>query len=134
MTRAPPPSDDELARAASIRLSLRGRGHKLPPDLTAALHASTRASNMIERWLAVCDAVARGKSRSDGAAYEDAVEQLAGSPAACGSDMMKTDYDAVRRALRNRALLPLHFDADEFLRSSIASGAALAFWSDDGVG
>ena len=133
------PSSVELQQ---LRERLSAYADKLPPDLYDALQdliaqaqadiSGTRACNMYERWHAVCESIAQGKTRDE--AFEDAAIQLAGTPAACGPDMMKKDFDAVQRAHRGQWLARYHRSDDQIYPARIGSGAALKFWRDDGAG
>ena len=69
------------------------------------------------------DEIAQGKTRET--AYEDAATQLVGTPAVCGPDMVKKDFDAVQKARRGRLLPPFHYDSDTFYPARVGSGAAL---------
>ena len=134
----------ELARdPASVQLQqLRERlsvhADKLPPDLYDELQklisqaqadaARMRESIMHKRWRAARDEIAKEKTRET--AYEDAATQLVGTPAVCGPDMVKKDFDAVQKARRGRLLPLFHYDSDTFYPPRVGSGAALAFWID----
>jgi hypothetical protein len=134
----------ELARdPASVQLQqLRERlsvhADKLPPDLYDELQklisraqddvSGMRACIMHERWRAARDEIAQGKTRET--AFEDAATRLVGTPAVCGPDMVKKDFDAVQKARRGRLLPPFHYDSDTFYPARVGSGAALAFWID----
>ena len=87
-----------------------------------------RACIMHERWRAARDEIAQGKTRET--AFEDAATRLVGTPAMCGHDMVKKDFDAVQKARRGRLLPPFHYDSDTFYPARVGSGAALAFWID----
>ena len=63
-------------------------------------------------------------------AFEDAATRLAGTPAACGHEMVKKDFLAVQRARRGRLLPLFHYDSDTFYPPRVGSGAALKFWLD----
>ena len=91
-----------------------------------------RACIMHDRWRAACEEIAQGKTRE--VAFEDAATRLAGTPAACGHEMVKKDFLAVQRARRGRLLPPFHYDSDTFYPARIGGGAALKFWRDDGAG
>jgi hypothetical protein len=133
------PISVELQR---LRERLSAHVDKLPPDLYDALQKLilrvqadvvwVRECIMHERWRAVRASVAQGKTRDE--AFEDAAIQLADTPAACGSDMMKKDFLAVERARRGRWLSLYHHADDEIYPARVGSGAALRFWRDDGAG
>ena len=138
----------ELARdPASVQLQqpherLSVHADKLPPDLYDALQgliaqaqddvSGMRVCKMHERWHAACEEIAQGKTQE--VAFEDAATRLAGTPAACGHEMVKKDFLAVQRARRGRLLPPYLYPDDEIYPARIGSGAALKFWSDDGAG
>ena len=63
---------------------------------------------MHDRWRAARDEIAQGKTRET--AFEDAATRLVGTPAVCGPDMVKKDFDAVQKARRGRLLPPFHYD------------------------
>jgi hypothetical protein len=142
--RGPAPPAAELARdPASVQLQqlrerLSAHVDKLPPDLYDDLQklisqvqesvAWVRECIMYERWRAVCESIEQGNTREK--AYEDAATRLAGTPAACGPDMMKKDFDTVQKARRDRLLPPYYRPGDEIYPARVGSGAALAFWID----
>ena len=134
--------DPTSVQLQQLRERLSAYADKLPPDLYDELQklisqaqadaAWMRESIRYARWLAVCNEIAKGKTRET--AYEDAATQLVGTPAVCGPDMVKKDFDAVQKARRGRLLPPFHYDSDTFYPARVGSGAALKFWRDDGAG
>ena len=60
----------------------------------------SRARKQQVRWVAVYMGIDRGLKRA--AACEDAVTQLANTPARCDREMMKKDFNAMQRNLRSR--------------------------------
>jgi hypothetical protein len=131
---APDPASVQLQR---LRERLSAHADKLPPDLYDELQelieqaqadaVSERACIMHERWRAVCESIEQGNSQE--VAFDDAAARLADTPAACGPDMMKKDFDAVQRARRGRLVSARHRYGDEIHPARIGSSAALAFWA-----